>query len=117
MARSSGDTCFLPAGQFFGGKSVPAQLVTAVAVHPAWRRRGVAGALMQDCIAFARERSAAVAPLHAATVCLYRRWGWEVCSQTLRQIVRTEALMAFTGAGRVWSIPIARPPRGFGART
>ena len=96
-----GGYMLLPAGQYFGGKSVPAQLVTAVAVHPAWRRRGVAGALMQDCIAFARDRGAAVAPLHAATVRLYRRWGWEVCSQTLRQIVRTQALMGFSGAGRV----------------
>ena len=46
-----GGYMLLPAGQFFGGRSVPAQGVTAVAVHPAWRRRGVAGALMRDCIA------------------------------------------------------------------
>jgi predicted acetyltransferase len=100
-----GGYMLLPVGQFFGGRSVPAQAVTAVVVHPAWRRRGVAGALMRDCIAFARERGAAVAPLHGATVRLYRRWGWEVCSQTLRQIVRTAALTGFSGSGRVRSNP------------
>ena len=100
-----GGYVLLPVGQFFGGRSVPAQAVTAVAVHPAWRRRGVAGALMRDCIALARGRGAAVAPLHGATVRLYRRWGWEVCSQTLRQIVRTAALTAFSGSGRVRGNP------------
>ena len=100
-----GGYVLLPVGQFFGGRSVPAQGVTAVVVHPAWRRRGVAGALMRDCIAFARERGAAVAPLHAATVRLYRRWGWEVCAQTLRQIVQTAALTGFSGSGRVRGNP------------
>ncbi|MFI5287008.1 MAG: enhanced intracellular survival protein Eis [Candidatus Dormibacteria bacterium] len=95
----------LPVGQFFGGKSVPAQAVTAVAVHPAWRRQGVAGALMRDCVRLAREHEAAVAPLHATTVRLYRRWGWEVCSQTLRQIVRTRALTGLSGSGRIRAKP------------
>jgi predicted acetyltransferase len=103
-----GGYMLLPVGQFFGGRSVPAQGVTAVAVHPAWRRRGVAGALMRDCITLARDQGAALAPLHAATVRLYRRWGWEVCSQTLRQIVRTPALAGLSGSGRVR----ARPDRG-----
>jgi predicted acetyltransferase len=101
----AGGYMLLPFGQFFGGRSVPAGGVTAVAVHPAWRRRGVAGALMRDCVTLARERGAALAPLHAATVRLYRRWGWEVCSQTLRQIVRTEALSGFSGSGRVRARP------------
>ena len=100
-----GGYMLLPVGQFFGGRSVPTQGVTAVAVHPAWRRRGVAGALMRDCVAFARERGSALAPLHAATVRLYRRWGWEVGSQTLRQIVRTAALTGLSGSGRVRANP------------
>lgn len=112
LARMEGDVVggylLLPVGQFFGGRPVPAQAVTAVAVHPAWRRRGVAGALMGDCVAVARDQGSALAPLHAATVRLYRRWGWEVCSQTLRQTVRTAALSGFSGSGRVR----ARPERG-----
>jgi predicted acetyltransferase len=100
-----GGYMLLPGGQFFGGKSVPAHGVTAVAVHPASRRRGVAGALMRDCIRLARENGAALAPLHAATVRLYRRWGWEVCSLTTRQIVQTSALTGLSGAGTVRGRP------------
>jgi predicted acetyltransferase len=100
-----GGYMLLPAGQFFGGRSVPAQAVTAVAVHPAWRRLGVAGALMRDCVAIAREQGSALAPLHAATVRLYRRWGWEVCSDTLRQTVRTRALSVLSGSGAVRANP------------
>jgi predicted acetyltransferase len=100
-----GGYMLLECGQFFGGKSVPAQAVTAVAVHPAWRRRGVAGTLMRDCIVAAREQGAALAPLHGATVRLYRRWGWEVCSQTLLQSVRTPALSGFSGSGKVRARP------------
>ena len=100
-----GGYMLLPVGQFFGGKPVPAQAVTAVAVHPAWRRQGVAGALMRDCVRLAREQGSALAPLHATTVRLYRRWGWEVCSQTLRQVVRTPALTGLSGSGRIRAKP------------
>jgi predicted acetyltransferase len=105
LARIGGEVVggyiMLPAGEFFGGRSVPAQGISAVVVHPAWRRRGVAGALMRDCVASARDAGAGVAPLFAATVRLYRRWGWEVCTQTFRQSVRTRALSGLTGAGTV----------------
>jgi predicted acetyltransferase len=100
-AEVVGGYMMLPAGEFFGGRSVPAQGISAVAVHPAWRRRGVAGALMRDCVALTREAGAGVAPLFAATVRLYRRWGWEVCMQTFRQTVRTRALSRLSGAGTV----------------
>lgn len=105
LARIGGEVVggyiMLPTGEYFGGRSVPAQGISAVAVHPAWRRRGVAGALMRDCVASARDTGAAVAPLFAATVRLYRRWGWEVCTQTYRQAVQTRALSGFSGAGTV----------------
>jgi predicted acetyltransferase len=109
VARIAGEVVggymMLPTGEFFGGRSVPAQGISAVVVDAASRRRGVAGALMSDCVASARNRDAAVAPLFAATVRLYRRWGWEVCTQTFRQIVRTRALHGFRGAGAVRSHP------------
>jgi predicted acetyltransferase len=105
VARIGGEVVggymMLPTGEFFGGRSVPAQGISAVVVDAAWRRRGVAGALMRDCVASSRDSGAAVAPLFAATVRLYRRWGWEVCTQTFRQIVRTRALSGFRGAGTV----------------
>jgi predicted acetyltransferase len=100
-----GGYVMLPTGEFFGGRSVPAQGISAVVVDAACRRRGVAGALMRDCVSSARDSGAALAPLFAATVRLYRRWGWEVCTQTFRQIVRTRALSGFRGAGTVRAHP------------
>lgn len=94
-----GGYIMLPAGEFFGGRSVATQGISAVVVHPAWRRRGVAAALMRDCVTSARDAGAAVAPLFAATVRLYRRWGWEVCLQTFHHSVRTRALSDLKGAG------------------
>jgi predicted acetyltransferase len=109
LARVNGEVVggyiMLPAGEFFGGRSVPAQGISAVAVHPAWRRRGIAGALMRDCVTSARDSGAALAPLFAATVRLYRRWGWEVCTQTFRQAVQTRALSGFSGSGTVRAHP------------
>ncbi len=109
VARIGGEVVggyiMLPTGEFFGGRSVPAQGVSAVVVDAGWRRRGVAGALMRDCVASARDSGAAVAPLFAATVRLYRRWGWEVCTQTFRQAVQTRALSALRGAGTVRAHP------------
>jgi predicted acetyltransferase len=103
LARADGAVvggyALLPAGQYFGGRSVPAQCVAAVAVHPAARRRGVAGALMRDLVAVAREHGAALAPLHAATTRLYRRWGWEVGGSGVIQTVQTRALTSLSGAG------------------
>ena len=105
LARLGGEVVggymMLPTGEFFGGRSVPAQGISAVVVDAASRRRGVAGALMRDCVLSARDTGAAVAPLFAATVRLYRRWGWEVCTQTFRQAVQTRALSGFRGAGTV----------------
>jgi len=86
-----------PAGQFFGGRLVPAQCVITVAVDAVHRRRGVAGALMRDAVAVARERGGAVAPLTASTTSLYRRWGWEVCGRHISQMVRTGALTTLRG--------------------
>ena len=109
LARIGGEVAggyiMLPTGEFFGGRSVPAQAISAVVVDAAWRRRGVAGALMRDCVAQARDSGAAVAPLFAATVRLYRRWGWEVCTQTFRQRVQTRALSGFRGEGTVRGNP------------
>jgi predicted acetyltransferase len=109
LARVGGEIVggymMLPTGEFFGGRSVPAQGISAVAVLPAWRRGGVAGALMRDCVTSVRDSGAAIAPLFAATVRLYRRWGWEVCTQTFRQSVQTRALSGFRGAGAVRAHP------------
>ena len=95
-------------GQYFGGRSVPAGAVAAVVVSPLWRRRGVAGLMMRDLVTVCREGGYALAPLLAATVRLYRRWGWEIVDRGFDHIVRTEALSGFRGEGE----PVASPPHG-----
>jgi predicted acetyltransferase len=104
-AELVGGYLMFPAGEFYGGRAVPARGISAVAVHPAFRRRGVAGALMRDAVTSAREQGAAVAPLFAATVRLYRRWGWEVCAQLYRHAVQMRALRGLTGTGEVRARP------------
>jgi len=96
----------MPMGQFYGGRSVPAQGVLAVVVSPMWRRRGAAGAMMRDLVAICRENNTAVAPLYAATVRLYRRWGWEVADRAVDHTVRTDALVQLRGEGA----PVDAPP-------
>ena len=78
------------------------------------RRRRSADARLHR---LAREHGAALAPLHAATVRLYRRWGWEVCSQTLRQIVQTAALTGLLRLGERPDQTRPRRRRGDAART
>jgi predicted acetyltransferase len=87
-------------GQFFGGASVPAQAVTSVFVQPAWRRRGVAGALLRDLVDVAQGLGTALAPLYASTTRLYRRFGWEACDRTLWCNVRAAELARLRGEGR-----------------
>jgi predicted acetyltransferase len=101
-----GGYALMPMGQFYGGRSVPAQGVVAVVVSPLWRRRGAAGAMMRDLVAICRETNTAVAPLYAATVRLYRRWGWEVADRAVNHTVRTDALVQLRGDG----IPVNAPP-------
>ena len=89
-----------PAGQLFGGRSVPAHPVAGVVVAPEWRHRGVAGAMMRDLVAISAERGVAVAPLHAATTRLYRRWGWELGDRSVRHRVRSSLLATLSGQGQ-----------------
>lgn len=94
-----------PVGQFFGGDSVPAQAVVSVFVHPAWRRRGVAGLLLRDLVDVCRGLRCGLAPLYASTSRLYQRFGWEVCDRTLWCRVRAETLARLRGEGRAQATP------------
>jgi predicted acetyltransferase len=92
--------CLMGVGQFFGGRAVPAQAVASVFVHPAWRRKGIAGALLRDLVDVCRALPTALAPLYASTTRLYRRYGWEVGDRTLWCKVRADALGRLHGEGR-----------------
>lgn len=64
-------------GHFFGGRSVPAAGIAAVAVAPEARGRRVAEVLMIETLRELRDEGIALSTLYPATVPLYRRCGYE----------------------------------------
>ncbi len=72
-----GGLLFTPAGQFFGGRSVPMWGVAGVAVPPEARGRGAAKEVMRRAMRELRERGVALSALYPATQWLYRTAGYE----------------------------------------
>jgi predicted acetyltransferase len=81
LARSGGAVVggvgILRMGQWFGGRSIPTGGITAVAVGPEARSRGVGGALMRSTIVELRAQSVPLSTLYPATLPLYRSVGYE----------------------------------------
>lgn len=94
-----GGGLFLPAGQFFGGRSVPAGAASSFAVLPQARGKGVAGAICEALDQEMRDSGLVVSPLWPATTRLYRRWGWEVAGRAARHQVPTRSLARLRAAG------------------
>jgi predicted acetyltransferase len=97
----------LPFGQFFGGRSVPMGGISAVAVVPDWRGRGLAGRLLRETLSALRERGECISTLYPAATGLYRSVGWELAgSHAFRRLDPAHLLgLARPAAGR------ARPMR------
>jgi predicted acetyltransferase len=64
-------------GQFFGGRSVPMVGIAGVAVRPDASRRGVATALMHECMRELAREGVALSSLYASTQALYRKADYE----------------------------------------
>lgn len=65
------------AGQWLGGKALPAWPIAGVAVAPHERGNGVGFALMREMIREAHRERVALLPLYAATTTFYRKLGFE----------------------------------------
>ena len=65
-------------GQYFGARSVPMGGLSAVAVVPDARGRGLGKQLIRGCMEAMRERGEVVSSLYPATTSLYRALGWEL---------------------------------------
>jgi predicted acetyltransferase len=90
----------LPLGQFFGGRAVPMGGLSAVAVAPDWRGRGLAGQLLRGSIAAMRERGERISTLYPAATSLYRSVGWELAgSHAFRRIDPADLLGLARPAG------------------
>lgn len=98
----------LPAGQWYGGRSVPAGAIGSVCVLPEARGSGLATAMLSDLVSTSRERGLATAPLWPSTTRLYRGCGWETVERTRRLIVETRSLAELRPAsGRPVRAPAA----------
>lgn len=73
-----------PAGVYLNGGVVPMGAVGGVAVLPEHRRRGLTAALLQYALNEMRDRGQAVSALYPMHYDLYRRYGWEVVSDSVR---------------------------------
>ena len=88
LARSGetviGGAIIIPAGQWFGGRPVPAALIGAVSVAPEHRRGGVGKRLVADYLRVAREAGLAISTLYPASYGLYHWAGYEHAGANLR---------------------------------
>jgi predicted acetyltransferase len=75
--RVAGVYGVIPMGMWFGGRAVSTGGVTAVAVSPEDRSRGVGSLMMRHSLAAMRRDGHALAALFPATFPIYRRAGYE----------------------------------------
>lgn len=73
----------LPLEVFVGGRPVPMGGVAAVTAHPAYRRRGHAGALMRAALRGMREKGTHLSMLWPFAHAFYRSFGWELAGESI----------------------------------
>jgi len=73
----------LPLEVFVDGEPVLMGGIADVATHPAYRRRGYAGKLVRAALGGMRERSVHLSMLHPFAHAFYRRYGWELATETI----------------------------------
>ncbi|HEX5505691.1 MAG TPA: GNAT family N-acetyltransferase [Thermomicrobiales bacterium] len=81
-------------GQWFGGRSVPAAGLTAVAAAPEHRGGGVMGALLRGTLADLRDEGFPLAVLYPSTQPVYRRAGFEQAGSRIGYRLPAQALDA-----------------------
>jgi predicted acetyltransferase len=74
----------VPMGHWFGGRSVPCVGISAVAVAPEHRSRGIGAEMMRTALEEARRDGAALSSLYPATYPVYRGAGYESAANRLR---------------------------------
>jgi len=80
-ARAS--TTVLPLESFVDGESRPMGGISAVMVHPAYRRRGYAGQLMRAVLSDMRERDVSLSLLSPFAHAFYRMFGYELATEAI----------------------------------
>lgn len=90
------------------GGTVATSGITAVAVLPTYRRRGILSAMMRRLLADAVERGEPIAALFASEAPIYRRYGFGAAAEQIRGAIRR-------GEGALLPPTLARPGPGSGA--
>src|ERR687897_981738 len=80
-ARAS--TTVLPLESFVNGEPRPMGGISAVMVHPAYRRRGYAGKLMSAALRDMRERGVSLSLLSPFAHAFYRMFGYELATEAI----------------------------------
>ena len=78
----------LPLESFVEGEPRPMGGITAVMVHPAYRRRGFAGELMRAVLRDMRERKVALSLLSPFAQAFYRVFGYELATENIEYNLR-----------------------------
>lgn len=81
-----------PAGQTFGGRTVPMGAVAAVVTAPQHRGTGVGTAVLRVALGRMREEGLPISTLYPATSVPYRRLGWEVAGARVEREVPLRSL-------------------------
>jgi predicted acetyltransferase len=82
----------LPLESFVEGQPRPMGGISAVMVHPAYRRRGYAGELMRAVLRDMRERDVALSLLSPFAHAFYRVFGYELASEVIQYSLRPSDL-------------------------
>ncbi|MGB3683304.1 MAG: GNAT family N-acetyltransferase, partial [Rubrobacteraceae bacterium] len=90
QARASATV--LPLEMFVDGEPVPMGGIAAVATHPAYRRRGYAGELMQAVLEDMRGRGVHLSLLAPFAHAFYRAYGWELATEGIGYTLKPNEL-------------------------
>ena len=90
QARASATV--LPLEMFVGGKPVQMGGISAVATHPAYRRRGYAGKLMRTVLEDMRRRGVHLSLLAPFAHAFYRMYGWELATEGIGYTLKPSGL-------------------------
>jgi predicted acetyltransferase len=94
-----------PLGHWLGGRRVATGGVSAVAIDPAWRGRGVGTKLLREALTGMAGRGEALATLFPLTRGVYRRLGWEIAGERPGWRVATAPLTTLPAAPDVEVVP------------
>jgi predicted acetyltransferase len=86
----------LPLESFVGGEPRPMGGISAVMVHPAYRRRGFAGKLMRAALRDMRERDVALSLLSPFAHAFYRVFGYELATEDIAYTLKPSDLPTST---------------------